>query len=56
MKKGEEKRNRGGRWEVWGIGTKYPSTWYCRVDRESRDVDVAFLKQRKGSEPHGEGR
>ena len=56
MKKGEEKRNRGGRWAVWRIGTRYPSIWCCRVDRESRDVDVAFLKQRKGSGPHGEGR
>ena len=56
MKKGEEKRIRGGRWEVWRIGTRYPSIWCCRVDRESRNVDVAFLKQRKGSGPHGEGR
>ena len=48
MKKGEEKNIRRGRWEVWRIGTRYPSIWYCRVDRESRDVDVAFLLTEKG--------
>ena len=51
-KKGVEKS--GGReWKkggvVWGICTNDPRMLYFRVDRESRDVDVAFLLGRRGS-------
>ena len=54
MKKGGRKKWGKGveRRVVWGIGTRYPRMLYFQVDRESRDVDVAFLLCRRGSEPH----
>ena len=41
--KGGKKKVGEGEWVVWGISTRYPRVLYFRVDRESRDVDVAFL-------------
>ena len=43
MKKGERKKCGRGEWAVWRMGARYPRVLYCRVDRESRDADVAFL-------------
>ena len=52
-KGGRKSGGRKGIRVVWGIGTMDPRMLCFRADRESRDVDVAFLFGRRGSEPHG---
>ena len=56
MKKGEKKKMGKGRGKVvWETGTENPRRLLFRVDRESRNVDVALLFGRRGSEPHRGG-
>ena len=54
IKKGEKKKWGRGK-VVWETGTLNPRRLF-RVDRESRNVDVALLFSGRGSKPHrGEG-
>ena len=56
MKKREKKEFGGGEGAgvVWGIGMGDPKMLCFWADRESRNVDVALLFSRRGSEPHEE--
>ena len=51
-KRGDKKWGGKGIRVVWGIDTMDPRMLCFRANRESRDVDVAFLFCRS-SEPHG---